>query len=169
MISVARLTAKIRFHQILLQQHPRNGNYRRNLSEWIQIRSKMLGRLREKDYKRFEYVLEKLDLYYKPQPDTFIMIARKEGLRQLTRAHCNDVKETRLQEYRRQLEAQQLPFLAEKLKNLEFIRKEQQELGITVTVSQKQIDDVRKQYEELKEKRADESGDDDGGKRWKAY
>lgn len=75
-------------------------------------------------------------------------------MRKLTNIHCDQIKETRLEEYRRQLESQQLDFLENKLKTLEFIRKEQTECQVPVTVSSDEIKAVRKQYEELKQKRA---------------
>lgn len=46
-----------------------------------------------------------------------------------------------------------MDFLAKKLENLQFIRKEQQECKVPVTVTPEQIQAVKKQYEELKEKR----------------
>lgn len=92
-------------------------------------------------------------------------------MRELTTAHCEDIRNTRLAEYRKKLEAEQLPFLSEKLKHLEFLRQEQIDLGVEVTVTKKEIDDVRKKYEDLKAKRAKEAEeqDDDSTKKWKIY
>lgn len=163
------MTGRIRYLQELVKNTNRNGQTIKNLKELIEKRKKYLSKIRTEDYKLYEWILEKLDLEYKPQPHTFIMIARKEGLRQLTRSHCEDIREARLKEYRADLEAQQLPFLEEKLKNLEFIRKEQLELGVEVTVKQADVDKVRKQYQELKANRDADSQDDHRGKKWKMY
>lgn len=166
------MTAKIRYLQHVVATKPRNGATNKFLKEMIEKRQKTLKWLRRWDYKRYEWLLEKLDLEYKPRPDEFIMIARKEGLRQLTRIHCDDIRNSRLADYRKQLEAEQLPFLSEKLKNLEFVRSEQIELGVKVTVSQEEIDDVRQKYEELKAKRDAEQPEEDEGdktKKWKIY
>lgn len=170
--SVARMTAKIRYLQHVIATKPRNGQTNKFLKETIEKRRKWLKWLRRWDYKRYEWLLEKLDIEYKPRPEEFIMIARKESLRQLTRIHCDDIRTGRLADYRKQLEAEQLPFLSEKLKNLEFVRNEQIELGAEVTVTQKEIDDVRQKYDELKAKRAAEQPDEDDGdktKKWKIY
>lgn len=163
------MTAHIRYLQEHIKNIPRNGRTNKILKEMIEKRKKYLSILRNEDYKCFEWLLEKLDLEYKPQPHSFIMIARKEGLRQLTRIHCEDVRNLRLDEYKAELQSQQLPFLGEKLKHLEFLRKEQLDLGLEVTVSQNDIDTVRQQYEELKLKRLTDSDDDDSTKRWKMY
>lgn len=166
------MTARIRYLQHVVNTQKRNGAIIKCLKELIEKRGKTLKWLRRWDYKRYEWILEKLDIEYKPRPQEFIMIARKEGLRQLTRMHCEDIRSTRLAEYRNQLEAEQLPFLSDKLKNLEFVRNEQIELGVQVTITQDQIDDVRQKYEALKAKRAADATEDDDSesvKKWKIY
>lgn len=147
------MTAQIRSLQEVMEKFPRESRTKVYLKELIDKRKKFLRYLRQWDYRRFEYVLEKLDLVYKPAPSHFHWITRKESLRKLTDTHCNEIKENRLQSYRSLLESQQLEFLAKKIENLEFIRKEQQECKITITVTAEQIKAVKKQYEELKEKR----------------
>lgn len=170
---MAKWTIKIRYWQKEMDEHPEykeTKSYKvTRLKEMIEKRTKFLNYLRRWDYKCFEWILEKLDLEYKPQPEQFAMIARKEGLRQLTRSHCDEIRDKRLDEYRESLEAQQLPFLEKKLSNLEFIRNEQIELGVEVTVSLQQIDEVRQQYDEMKEKRKDLVKVDDNTKKWKVY
>lgn len=133
-------------------------------------RRNRLKHLRENDYKQFEWLLERLDLFYKPQPigENEIMIARKEGLRQLTQVHCDAVRQTKLNEYRATLEDEQLPFLAQKLKNLAFIRSEEIELGLQQTVTQEQIDRIQKQHDELKVK-VDAKAVAPSKKKWKIY
>lgn len=166
------MTAKIRYLQHVVSTTARNGSTIKHAKELIEKRAKTLKWLRRWDYKRYEWLLEKLDIEYKPRPETFIMIARKEGLRRLTQIHCDDIRNSRLAEYRRNLESEQLPFLSEKLKNLEFVRNEQIDLGVEVTVSQQEIDDVRKKYEELKAKRAEieaEKDDEGSTKKWKIH
>lgn len=126
--------------------------YRTETKRLIKYRAELIRMLREKDYKQYEWLLERLDLQYKPPPEkeNQIMIARKEGLRQLTKAYCDDVRQRKLDEYRSQLENQQVTFLEQKLKNLEFIRNEQMALKVAVTITQEQIDELRKQYTEQK-------------------
>uniref|UniRef100_A0A182K6J0 Small ribosomal subunit protein uS15m n=1 Tax=Anopheles christyi TaxID=43041 RepID=A0A182K6J0_9DIPT len=148
------MTARIRSLQDFMEKFPRQSVVKVQLKELIDKRKRFLRYLRRWDYRRFEYMLEKLDLVYKPYPTHFHWITRKDSLRKLTNIHCEQIKETRLEEYRRQLESQQLEFLENKLKTLEFIRKEQTECQVPVTVSSEEIKTVRKRYEELKQKRA---------------
>lgn len=126
--------------------------YRSELNRLIPARMQMIRNLRESDYKQYEWLLERLDLQFKPKPEKEyeIMVARKEGLRQLTRAYCEDVKRQKLDAYRVELEAQQLPFLEQKLKNLQFIRKEQFALKVPATISQQQIDELQQKYDTMK-------------------
>ncbi|XP_053664204.1 28S ribosomal protein S15, mitochondrial [Anopheles marshallii] len=148
------MTARIRSLQEYMEQFPRQSKVKVQLKELIDKRKRFLRYLRRWDYRRFEYVLEKLDLVYKPYPTHFHWITRKDSLRKLTDTHCEQIKETRLDEYRKQLESEQLAFLEKKLKTLEFIRKEQTECQVPVTVTKEEIQAVRKQYDELKQKRA---------------
>lgn len=147
------MTAQIRSLQEVMEKYPRQSAAKVHLKELIDKRKRFLRYLRRWDYRRFEYILEKLDLVYKPYPTHFHWITRKESLQKLTDIHCNTIKDTRLQSYRDLLESQQLDFLARKLENLEFIRKEQMECKVPVTVSAEQIQTVKKQYAELQEKR----------------
>lgn len=130
----------------------------------------MLKELRSKDYRQFEWLLERLDLFYKPKPtkEHDIVISRKEGLRQMTKFHCDAVIETKLNEYRNQLEAQQLPFLEQKIKNLKFIRNEEIELGLFQTITEEQIQGVQQQYDELKVI-VDAKTEAPTKKKWKIY
>uniref|UniRef100_A0A182N9K7 Small ribosomal subunit protein uS15m n=1 Tax=Anopheles dirus TaxID=7168 RepID=A0A182N9K7_9DIPT len=148
------MTARIRSLQEYMEKFPRQSVVKVQLKELIDKRKRFLRYLRRWDYRRFEYILEKLDLVYKPYPTHFHWITRKDSLRKLTNIHCDQIKETRLEEYRKQLESQQLEFLEKKLKALEFVRQEQKECHVPVTVTSEQIKAVRKQYEELKERRA---------------
>ncbi|XP_052893999.1 28S ribosomal protein S15, mitochondrial [Anopheles moucheti] len=147
------MTARIRSLQEFMEQFPRQSVVKVQLKELIDKRKRYLRYLRRWDYRRFEYMLEKLDLVYKPYPTHFHWITRKDSLRKLTNIHCEQIKETRLEEYRKQLESEQLDFLEKKLKTLEFIRKEQTECQVPVTVTKEDIQTVRKRYDELKQKR----------------
>lgn len=122
----------------------------------IDKRKKYLGHMRVYDYKRFEWTLEKLDLLYRPEPEKFHLIARKESLKKLCATHCDGIRQKRLDEYRKTLQSQQLSFLENKIENLEFIRNEQIECKVPVTVTAEEINLVKKQYKELKLKRKEE-------------
>lgn len=171
---VAALTAEIRYNQHNIFNDLAHGKIRKRakltIKSMISSRMELIRKLREQDYKQYEWLLERLDLQYKPKPNKehVILIARKEGLRRLTDAYCNDVREQRLNEYRAELEAQQLPFLEQKLKNLIFIRDEQIEMKVDVTISQEQIDETREKYEQLK-KVYDANKTEPTKKKWKIY
>lgn len=149
------MTATIRRFQEHMEKFPRDRTIKIILKEMIDKRKKYLKFLRRWDYRRFEWVLEKLDLVYKPPPAEFHWITRKESLQKLTDLYCENLKQERLDALRKNLEAQMIPFLEEKIKKLEFIRKEQIELEIPVTVTEEQIEATKKQLEDMKVERAE--------------
>ncbi|XP_054738978.1 28S ribosomal protein S15, mitochondrial [Anastrepha obliqua] len=149
---LARMTVRIRSMQQELEQFPRNNKLKVALKELIEKRKKFLKYLRRWDYRRFEWMLEKLDLVYKPPPTEFHWITRKESLQKLTDAHCEKIKDERLAEYRKLLDEQKIPFLEDTIKKMEFVRKEQIDLEIPVTVTEQQIEDFKKELEALKSK-----------------
>lgn len=144
--------------------------YRLETYRLIRARIELIKNLRKTDYKQYEWLLERLDLQFKPKPQKAneIMIARKEGLRQLTNVYCESVRKEKLQAYQKELEAQQLPFLEQKLKNLQFIRDEQIALKIDITISKEQIDETQKQYDQLKIEH-DAKKVEPTKKKWKIY
>ncbi|KOB71726.1 Uncharacterized protein OBRU01_13295 [Operophtera brumata] len=129
-----------------------NVNYCLNLQkivqEQIDRRKKLMKYLRQYDYKKFEWLLEKLEIEYKAHPESHHKLSRKESLRKLTEMHCDDVRDKKLDEYRNLLESQQGPFLKQKLDALKFIRSEQADLQMPITVTEQ---DIRKVEEQLKE------------------
>lgn len=62
--------------------------------------------------------------------------------------HCEEVRNNKLADYRNMLESQQGPFLKEKLEALKFIKKEQTELLLPVTVTDQDIKKVEQQLKE---------------------
>jgi small subunit ribosomal protein S15 len=153
---VAEMTAQIRSMQEYMEQFPRNKAQKVKLKELIEKRKRFLRLLRTWDYKRFEWLIEKLNIIFKPHPEKFHWITRKESMRKLTKIHCTNIRKEKLENYRKELESKQLDFLVDKIKNLEFIRQEQQECRVPVTVTSEEIQIAKKQYEELKKKREEE-------------
>lgn len=151
------MTAQILAMQQKMEEFPRNKVVKVQLKEMIDKRQKFLKFLRRWDYRRFEWLLEKLNIVYKPAPELFHWIARKESIRKLTNIHCENVKKERLDAYKAELESQQLGFLEDKIKNLEFIRNEQIECKVPVTISVEEIQVVKQQFLELKQKRDEEA------------
>lgn len=163
------MTGRIRYLQ---DEHSKNPDERKRfviLKELIDRRKKMLKWLRGWDYRRFEWLLEKLDLEYKPQPLVLFNIFRRDSMVRLTNQHCEQLRNNRLEEYKQKLQSQQVDFLAEKLTKLKFIREEQLALGIDATVSDTDIAKVQKQHDELKRQREEESKGKDLSNKWKMY
>lgn len=67
-VSVAAMTSQIQDFQKYMQDHPRNKHAKIYLKELIDKRKKYLRLLRNWDYRRFEWILERLNLVYKPLP-----------------------------------------------------------------------------------------------------
>jgi small subunit ribosomal protein S15 len=62
------MTADIRNMQQVMEEFPRDKRCKVRLKELIERRKRWLKFLRRWDYKRFEWLLEKLDLVYKSPP-----------------------------------------------------------------------------------------------------
>lgn len=142
--------------QEMMKVHPRNRRLKVHLKEAIEKRFSLLSSLRKWDYKRFEWILEKCDIIYKPFPEEHYIVARRDSIRKLTDVFVDRIKNEKITEYRKLLESQQLDFLKKKLENLEFIRNEQIECKVPVTVTLDDIKVARKKYEEHKKKREEE-------------
>lgn len=151
------MTAKVRSLQDHMVSFPKDSRRKIILKELIEKRKKHLKFLRRWDYKRFEWILEQLDIEYKPFPENADRVERKKSIRLLTKLHCEKIKQDRLDIYKKELDSKQLKFLEDKIKNLEFIRSEQIECKVPVKVTPEQIAVVKKQYNELKEKREEEA------------
>lgn len=149
---IARMTGSIRALQEIVQNYPHNKKLKVKLKELIEKRQKHLRFLRQWDYKRFEWVLENLDIIYKPHPPVYVKVTRKDSLRKLTDEYCDELRAERLNEYKLKLEEEQPAFLEEKIRSLEFIRQEQRECGVEITIKQEEIDETKQKLEEIKEK-----------------
>lgn len=150
---IARWTGAIRAWQEIMESHPYNKTVKIKLKELIDKRKKHLKYLRRWDYKKFEWLLENLDLVYKPYPKQHLPVTRKESLRKLTDKYWKDTVQDKLNEYKLVLQEQQPAFLEEKIRSLEFIRAEQQSCGVTVTITEEEINNVKKELADLLKER----------------
>lgn len=148
------MTVRIRNLQSISIRHPYNGQLIQQLKHLIDKRKKFLKYLRRWDYRRFEWILEKLDLKYVASPEELATVTRRGSIRKLTDIHCEDIQNQRLADYRKELESQQIDFLTKKLANLQFIRSEQIDCKFPVTVSAEQLQVVEKQLKVLRMKRS---------------
>lgn len=144
------MTATIRRFQEHMDSYPRDKKIKVELKELIDKRKKFLKYLRRWDYKRFEWVLEKLNLSYKPPPPKYHWITRKESLVKLTDIHCEDIKTERLESYKNSLKNQQIEFLERKIKNLKLIRSEQMACNVPVTITEEDISKERARIDILR-------------------
>lgn len=148
-VSIARLTADIHYLQEYMKNNPRNKKAKVALKEKIDKRKKYLSKLRVWDYKRFEWILEKLNLVYKPRPEKHLFVTRKGSIRMLLRMHCDEIKQEKKDAYRAELESQQKDFFEKKAKQLAFIRKEEIFCGLEPTVTDEDIENAKKKAASL--------------------
>lgn len=148
-VKIAAMTAEILQLQENAINHPRDKKEKVFLRELIDKRNKLLRKLRKWDYKRFEWVLEKLNLFYKALPLDYTPAYRKDSLRKLTQKHCDKIKQAKLDAYKAQLEEEQKTFFKDKVEKLIFIRKEELELGLEPTVMEDDIERARNKLKEI--------------------
>ncbi|XP_045137153.1 28S ribosomal protein S15, mitochondrial-like [Portunus trituberculatus] len=137
-VTIAMLTVRIRKAQQELQDTKRGKRHtvrqRVALNERIARRKKLLKHLRRMDYKRFEWLIHKLDILYRPPPRYVRWVTRKISLRKLVHEHGRQVQVERLREYKEELEGQTAVFIKEKEQTLRWIANTEKELGLPVSV-----------------------------------
>jgi len=161
-VRITLATIKIRnVQEELIKLYPyKNQPAKHSLSHKISSRRKMLRNLREQDYKKYEWLLEKLNLLYKPMPhdapDGVVIprenIERKASIERLTDLWCEELKRHRLNAYKRQLVREQPGFLIRKAEKLKHILKEEKDMGLEPTVREEEIEECLKKAEEIQAK-----------------
>lgn len=153
-VKIAAWTGMIRAYQEIMERFPRNKKMKVFLKELIDTRKKYLKYMRKRDYKKFEWLLEVLNIVYKPPPNHFHWVTRKESLQKLTNKYCDNIRNDRLDSYKLVLQNEQPIFLQEKIKALQFIRDEQIDCGAEVTVTEEEIEAVKKQLKQIEAERS---------------
>jgi len=160
-VCIALKTVKIRNaqHELIKQWPYKNQPMKHRLTHMVSSRRNMLRILRESDYKKYEWLLEKLELLYKPMPwdaepgiDVKENIERKKSIEKLTDMWCDELQRHRLTAYRKKLEAQQPEFLRRKADTLEKIMKTESKLGIKVTVTEEEVEECKRKAAEIEER-----------------
>ncbi|EFX85676.1 hypothetical protein DAPPUDRAFT_300200 [Daphnia pulex] len=128
--TIACLTIKIRNQQRHTSAWKRDKFSLVTCKENIERRNSLLKHLRAYDYKRFEWLLEKLDLVYRPHPTTMEPVTRKGSIMKLTTIYCDRMRNKRLDDYRKELEKEKLKFAEEKAQLEKWIEEEEQQLGL---------------------------------------
>lgn len=136
---IAIMTSDIHQLQQYLTENPKHTTVKVQLLETIAKRRKMLKFLRRWDYRRFEWILERLNLVYKPTPELPHQITRKDSLRRLTEKHCDKLVQEKLHVYKTELKKLQKDFYIEKAEKLAFIREEELACGLQPSISEEDI------------------------------
>ncbi|KAL2731877.1 LOW QUALITY PROTEIN: midasin-like, partial [Vespula squamosa] len=146
---IAAMTSEILQLQEIIGKNPRDKRKKVFLKELVERRNKYLRILRKWDYKRFEWILERLNLVYKKIPIDKTPPYRKDSLRKLTQKLCDKIKQEKLDAYKIELKNQQKIFFKQKVEDFIFIRNEELKLGIEPTITEDDIENVRKKLNEL--------------------
>jgi len=158
-VKITMQTIRIRnMQQHLYDLYPyKNQPVKHVLTHQISSRRKNIGRLREQDYKKYEWLLEKLNLLYKPMPHDTAEgvlgekenVARKASIEKLTDLWCSELRRHRLKAYERTLQQAQPNFLKMKAEKLQFILDEERDLGLEPSVTQEEIEECIKKAEDI--------------------
>nr|CAG4636326.1 EOG090X09BQ [Eubosmina coregoni]SVE69914.1 EOG090X09BQ [Eubosmina coregoni] len=127
---ITAITVSIRNQQRHIEEKRTDKTARVLLKENIDKRKALLKRLRAADYKRFEWLLEKLDLVYHATPNPIIPITKKDSLIKLTQIYCDNIRKQQLDDYKKELEKEKVLFDEEKKQTLKWIEEEEKVLGL---------------------------------------
>lgn len=83
-----------------MERFPYDKRLKVKLKQLIEKRKKHLKYLRKWDYKKFEWILEQLNIVYKPPPTESRWVTRKESLVKLTNKYCDNIRQEKLDELR---------------------------------------------------------------------
>ncbi|KAF2358234.1 Ribosomal protein S15 [Trinorchestia longiramus] len=133
---ITQLTVSIRYHQneIAYLMAAKDPEMRHRMHMRVDRRKKYLRRLRHTDYKQFEWLLEKLNLLYKPRVMQGGPVYRYDSLRKLVNMRCNNLRKAKLAAYKAKLDSQKEEYQQEKKATLQWIKETEEKLGIPVTV-----------------------------------
>lgn len=162
-VTIASLTNEIHQLKEIYEKNPTDKTMKVFLNEIISIRGKWLTHLRKWDYKRFEWVLEQLNLIYKPIPTVSKVSGRRDAMRILTDRYCEDYRQQQLDAYRRELDDRKPEFYERKARVLWEILQEEEKHGISPSVTR---DDILQAINKFKSERSkiesrNEKKDDD--------
>jgi len=170
-VRIAMQTVKIRnLQQYLINMWPyKNQPCKHQLTHLVTARRKALGRMRQNDYKKYEWLLEKLNLLYKPQPhdapDGVVvpreLVARKASIERLTDLWCDELRRHRFKAYERSLREAQPEFLRKKAEKLRFIMAEEAELGLEPSVTEDEVRECEERAAEIT-RMLEDGGADEG-------
>lgn len=138
--------------QVYLEKKPHDGFKRREANNLVTKRFAHLTALRRLDVKKFEWVLEKLNLTYKPLPVQSNILSEKESLTNLIKLKNERLKEAKLAEAKKEFDEKKIPFLEKKLEKLKWIMRKEEEVGLERSVTD---EDINKLVEKIKNVKLD--------------
>ncbi|XP_043201589.1 28S ribosomal protein S15, mitochondrial-like [Amphibalanus amphitrite] len=136
---IGRMTAKIRRYQLLLQDpaiFKSSSLMRARVHDLAHKRSGLLRKLRATDYRRFEWLLEQLEIVYRPPLPykTDVTLCRKTSIRRMVQIFCDNIRQEKLDALRRQLDSEKPAFEEERRRACEWIAEEERALGLSLSV-----------------------------------
>lgn len=155
-VLIARYTVSIQSLQEHFKHHRCDKLGKVWLKELIDKRNKHLRLLRTEDYAKFEWLLEELQIQFRPGPTILNNVHRKESLRRLVDKHIDDVKVARLAELRNKFNKEKINFYKKKAETLTWIVEQEKKYGKQSSVSEEEIEELWKKYEKLSEKEVEE-------------
>jgi len=145
--TIAAMTTEIRYKQRKYELGKLSAGEKCNLQYLVGKRNKFLRIIRRECYRKFEWLLEQLDISLKPNNVVYDAITRDDSLRKLIDLRFSSIKEKRLQEYKNKLEEEKEPFLEEKVEIMKWIEEVETKYGLPVSV------DVYEAEQQLKEQK----------------
>jgi len=129
-VKIAVITARIRNHLELVKLDWRGAKRRVMLMHMMQFRTKYLKLLRKADYRRFSWLIDTLDLEYRPPPCFPFKVTYKQRFQMLTTDLCRRIRAERVLAYRDQLRSQQTAFLKQKEDTLRWIAEQERKYNL---------------------------------------
>jgi len=153
-VGIASMTVGIRNDQEQLSEEFKKlgkWNKKRAISVKNRVRTRLvlLKWLRQRDYKKFEWLLETLNIVYKPRPFEHEDIQRRVHQSRLTALWCDELRLHRLNEYKQSLDKEQPQFLREKAEKLRWIMEEEKDLNMEASVSLEEIQTLLEKADKL--------------------
>jgi len=173
-VAIADLTVGIRNDQEQLdEEFQRLGkkNRKRQLSMIgrVNTRRVLLRWLRQKDYKKFEWLLETLNIVYKPRPFIHEEIQRRVHQSRLTALWCDELRTHKMHQYKTALEKEQPAFLREKAEKFRWMMEEEKALGLEVSVSEEEVERLLKKADEIEERISKEESDSENKRQYHIF
>lgn len=154
-VKITYLTLAIRNVQkylaLLAKDGWRDSAAKHRLKRMVDQRRAQLGHLRKEDYPKFEWLLEKLDLVYKPRPFVYQRIIRKRETDKLVNLLCDETRTFKMQQLKDALEEDQPEFLKKKIQTLTQIMEDEKKNGLKQTVTNTDLEKAKERLKEVEE------------------